>query len=146
MEGQDTKIFCFVLFFRAVPMAYGGSQARGLIVATAAGLHHSHSNARSEPHLRPTPHAGPLHPLSEARDRTRNLMVPSRIHYLCAQQELFLFIFFFFLWSHLWHMEVPRSGSIGAAAAGLRHSHRQHQIQSASATYTGASGNRSLTH
>ena len=33
--------------------AYGGSQARGLIGATAAGLHHSHT--RSEPHLRPTP-------------------------------------------------------------------------------------------
>ena len=31
--------------------AYGSSQARGQIGATAAGLHHSHSNARSEPHL-----------------------------------------------------------------------------------------------
>ena len=30
-------------------MAYGGSQARGRIRAVAAGLHHSHSNARSEP-------------------------------------------------------------------------------------------------
>ena len=29
-------------------MAYGGSQGRGLIGATAAGLHHSHSNVRSE--------------------------------------------------------------------------------------------------
>ena len=35
-------------------MAYGGSQARGPIVAAAAGLHHSHSNGRSEPRLRPT--------------------------------------------------------------------------------------------
>ena len=39
------------LLFRAAPEAYGGSQARGLIGAMAAGLHHSHSNARSEPHL-----------------------------------------------------------------------------------------------
>ena len=44
----------FILFFsnfifRAVPVAYGGSQARGQIGAVAAGLHHSHSNARSEP-------------------------------------------------------------------------------------------------
>ena len=38
------------------PMAYGSSQAWGRIRATAAGLHHSHSNARSEPHLWPTPH------------------------------------------------------------------------------------------
>ena len=32
-----------------------GSQARGLVETTAAGLHHSHSNARSEQCLRPTP-------------------------------------------------------------------------------------------
>ena len=43
------------LFFRAAPVAYGGSQARALIRAAAAGLHHSHSNTGSEPHLRPTP-------------------------------------------------------------------------------------------
>ena len=36
-------------------MANGGSQARGLIEAVAAGLYHSHSNARSEPGLSPTP-------------------------------------------------------------------------------------------
>ena len=34
--------FCL---FRATPVAYGGSQARGQIGATAAGLHH---NAGSE--------------------------------------------------------------------------------------------------
>ena len=39
----------------AAPAAYGGSQARGPIGATAAGLYHSHSHAGSEPHLRPTP-------------------------------------------------------------------------------------------
>ena len=45
--------FHFILFYflpsRAPPAAYGGSQARGLIRAAAAGLHHSHSNIRSEP-------------------------------------------------------------------------------------------------
>ena len=41
--------------FRAKPTAYEGSQARGQIGATAAGLGHSHSNTGSEPHLRPTP-------------------------------------------------------------------------------------------
>ena len=45
----------FVLLLRAAPAAPGGSQARGPIGATAAGLHHSHSNARSKPSLRPTP-------------------------------------------------------------------------------------------
>ena len=39
----------------AAPAAYGGSQARGLIGATAAGLRQSLSNAGSEPHLQPTP-------------------------------------------------------------------------------------------
>ena len=37
--------------FRAAPVAYGSSQVRGRIRATAAGLYHSHSNARSEPLL-----------------------------------------------------------------------------------------------
>ena len=46
-------IFCF--FFRAAPVAYGGSQARGLIGVAAASLRQSHSNARSEPRLQPTP-------------------------------------------------------------------------------------------
>ena len=42
--------FFFFLLFRAVPAAYGGSWARGL-GAVAIGLHHSHSNIGSEPHL-----------------------------------------------------------------------------------------------
>ena len=33
-------------------MAYGVSQSRDQIGAVVAGLHHSHSNAGSEPHLR----------------------------------------------------------------------------------------------
>ena len=48
-------LFVLFLLFRATPAAYGGSQARGPIGATAPGLHHSHSNAESEPRLRPTP-------------------------------------------------------------------------------------------
>ena len=36
------------------PAAHGGSQARGLIGATAAGLYHSHSSEGTEPHLQPT--------------------------------------------------------------------------------------------
>ena len=51
--------FFLGLFFRAVPAAYGGSQARGLTGAVAAGLHHSHShsNTGSKPRLQPTPRA-----------------------------------------------------------------------------------------
>ena len=35
---------------------------------------------------------------------------------------MFLFILFFLVGLHLWHMEVPRLG-IKATAAGLRHRH-----------------------
>ena len=38
----------FSILFRALPEACGGSQARGRVRATAAGPHHSHSNAGSE--------------------------------------------------------------------------------------------------
>ena len=49
-------IFTFVFYiFRPAPMACGGSQARGWIRAVAASLCHSHSNERSEPHVRTTP-------------------------------------------------------------------------------------------
>ena len=47
--------FFLFFFFWAAPTAYGASQARGLIGAVATGLHHSHSNARSESCLQPTP-------------------------------------------------------------------------------------------
>ena len=48
-------LFFFFLLFRAAPVAFGSSQARGQIRAIAASLHHSYSNTRSAPHLQPTP-------------------------------------------------------------------------------------------
>ena len=54
-----TLIYCilshFILLFRVTLVAYGSFQARGLIRAAAAGLHHSHRNTGSKPHPRPTP-------------------------------------------------------------------------------------------
>ena len=67
----------FFFLFMAVPVAYRSSQARGRIGAAAAGLCHSHSNARSQLRLQPmwqlvaTPI---LNPVSEARDETCILM------------------------------------------------------------------------
>ena len=55
--------YCLFAFSRAAPVAYGRSQAWGLIRAVAASLHQSHSNARSEPRLQPTPQ------LTETPDR-----------------------------------------------------------------------------
>ena len=52
-------LFFVFLSFRATPVAYRGPQARGLIRAVAAGLHHSHSNAASKPCLPPTPQPMP---------------------------------------------------------------------------------------
>ena len=47
--------FCLFAFSGAIPTACGGSQARGLIGAVAAGLLQSHSSVGSEPRLQPTP-------------------------------------------------------------------------------------------
>ena len=60
-------LFLSFFFFRAAPVACGGAQARGRNGATAAGLHPSSRQRRI------------LNPLSEARDQTCNLMVPSWI-------------------------------------------------------------------
>ena len=56
-SGRNKSLFLnFILFlFRAAPTVYEASQTRGQIRAAAVGLCHSHSNARSEPHLRPVP-------------------------------------------------------------------------------------------
>ena len=52
---QQCSFFVFLPFLGRLPAAYGGSQTRGLIGAVATGLLHSHSNAGSEPPLRPIP-------------------------------------------------------------------------------------------
>ena len=44
-------LFFLVFFFRTASGAHGDSQTRGQIRATAASLHHSHSNTGSEPCL-----------------------------------------------------------------------------------------------
>ena len=48
-----TFLVCVFCLFRAAPEAYGGSQ--GSVGDIAAILCHSHSNARSELRLQPTP-------------------------------------------------------------------------------------------
>ena len=61
-KGNSQILFFFILFiylffglFRAAPVAYGGSQARGRTGAVPTGPSHSHSSDISEPHLWPTP-------------------------------------------------------------------------------------------
>ena len=53
-EGETkAKNTFFFFFFRALPTAYGGSQARGRIGAVVTDLCHSHSNVVSKLRLRP---------------------------------------------------------------------------------------------
>ena len=74
--------FCLFCLFRAAPEAYGGSQARDLITAIAASLRYCYSNARSKPHLRPTPQLkAMLDPYPTERGQRSN---PSQIHFRCA--------------------------------------------------------------
>ena len=76
--------FFFLNFLGSIFSEYGRSQARGWIGATAAGLYHSHSDARSG-HVCDLHHSSwhhqILNPLSEARDWTLILMDPSWVHY-----------------------------------------------------------------
>ena len=44
----DIVLFIYFWLFSATPNAHASSHARGWIEATAAGLHHSHSNSGSE--------------------------------------------------------------------------------------------------
>ena len=100
---------CFI-FFRVTPAAYGGSQARGWMGATAAGLHHSHSSAGSGPCLQPTPQlkCWILNPLSKGRDWTCILMDTSWVCYCWVtmgtpynrafKQKLFLLSLQFAAW------------------------------------------------
>ena len=82
------RLFVVVLFFFFLGLypQHGGSQARGQIRASAAGLHHSHSNARSELSVTYTTAHGNAGSLthSGAKNRTRIFTDTSRVHYRWA--------------------------------------------------------------
>ena len=65
----------FFIIIMASPEVYGSSQSRGWIRTAAAGLHHSHSNARSELYLHCSLRQHQiLNPLGKARVVTHILM------------------------------------------------------------------------
>ena len=83
-------IYICPFFFRAIPAACGISQARAQIGATAAGLHHSHSNVRSESHLQPTLQLMAMldpRPTEQGQELTRILMDTSWMHFHCTTRE-----------------------------------------------------------
>ena len=102
-DQQALKLFLFLLVFfffllcRAAPLAYGGSQARGRIRATAASLHQSHGNARTS-RVCDLHHSSPqrriLNPLSETRDRTHNPVVTGWICFCCTTTGTPYFLYF----------------------------------------------------
>ena len=105
MNHHTYKQTLISFFFRATSEAYGSSQGRGWIRAAAASLHHCYSNSGSMSHPWPKPQQHwILHPVSEARDQTHNLMETSQewVFFVC----FFFFLLFFGL--HLRHMEVLR--------------------------------------
>ena len=92
---------CLFLLFRAMLTAYGGSQTRCQIGDVAASLHDS-----SQQHQI-------FNPLREARDRTRNLMIPSWICFCYATTGTpaydFLFKIFFLLFICLTNLVPHKS-------------------------------------
>ena len=90
-------MFCFLLF-RPTLSGYGGSQASGHTRATAASLHHSNSNSDLSC-ICDLQHSSRqcwiFNPLSEARDSTHNLMVPSRIRFHCTTMGTPINVFIF---------------------------------------------------
>ena len=108
-----------IFFFRAMPMAYGNSQARGQIGAAVAGLHHSHSNSESKPHLQPTPQLmTTLDPLSSDQGQGSNPtsswilvgFVSTAPQWQLHRSDILFYLFFAFLRPYLGHMEVSRPG------------------------------------
>jgi len=90
--------------FTDEPAAYRSSQARGQIGAGAAGLHHSHSNTRSEPHLWPgdlsrihdlhhsLQQSWILNLLRETRDWTSRYHVGFLTHWATTEKSQSLFL------------------------------------------------------
>ena len=72
--------FFFFLYFRAAPVAFGGSQSRGRIGATAAGLHHTTAT-------RDLSHVCDLHHSSQQRRILNSLR--EAMDWTCNQSDLF---------------------------------------------------------
>ena len=101
---QDFFFFVFYLF-RAAPVAYRGSQARGWIRAVTAGL--CHSNTKSKPCLWPIPQLmamlDPTHWVRPEIEPTSSWMLV-RFVFTEPHWELHFFFFFFLVIKNVWRM------------------------------------------
>ena len=97
---------CCCCYFRAIPEAYGGSQARGWMGAVDAGLYHSHSNEGSQPHLRPKPQlmvTPDCWPTERPRNWTCIFMDPSWVHWPLSHKgssQYILYVYSLMVGSH----------------------------------------------
>ena len=154
-KGTQTSIFIFwtmdnffffglFFFFRAEATAYGGSQAKGPVRTVAAGLCTA-TATRAPSHICDLHHSSRqhriLHPLSEPTSSW--MLVGFTNHWATMGTPTF----FFFLWPHLRHMEVPRLGVELELQLLAYATAQQPPIQAASATYVAACCNTGfLTH
>ena len=113
--------FFYFCLFRATPLAYGSSQARGQIRAAAAGLHHSHSNTASLTHwLRPgIKSTSSWIPVGFFPAKPRRELLTAILSFFLS---MYLFILLFRATPTVYGGSQAR-GRIRARAAGLRHSH-----------------------
>ena len=86
--NEYSKILFF--FLRVTGVAYGSSQVRGRIGATAASLHHSNARSKATSVTYTIAHGNAHNPLSKARDRAHILMDTSRIHFHFAPDHVCL--------------------------------------------------------
>ena len=147
-------VTCLFVLFRVAPAAYESSQARSLIGATAAGLHHNHSNARSKPCLQTT---SQLMATPDPKPTERGQGLNPQPHHsqldsflLCHNRNSWDGIFFIFAISlghscGIWRF--PGQGSNRSYSCWPVPQPQQHEILAVSSTYTTAQGNvGSLTH
>ena len=101
------ELLCLFVYclFRAVPLAYVVSQARGQIRALADHLHHSHSNAGSLTH--------------RARPGTEPASSWILVRFVSAESQQELPIFFFFFLMAVLGSQSNRAGSVEGSLAAL---------------------------
>ena len=90
-------LFGLFVFLRAAPTTHEGSQARGrnglLLPAYARAIATPDPSHVCDLHHR-SRQCWILNPLSEARDRTHNLMAPGQIRFCCTMRGIPYFIYF----------------------------------------------------
>ena len=98
----------------AAPVAHGGSQARESELQLP-----TYTTATATPdqsHIcdlhRSSQQCQILNPMIETRDQTRNLTVPTRMHFHCAIKgtPMMPLYYLFFFWSRLRYVELPGTG------------------------------------